>query len=108
MNVGRQGAGSVRWLLAYLTVTDLNHGAIAWDAIDNDEEECGTRCQDGRVGGYLSDVQGDGSVTVDGVCVIELKMSLTHVHRVCREPATRQNDSGIGSRAIRGPRVRAG
>lgn len=85
-----------------LTVADLDHCAITRDAVDNDPEEGGSGSQESRVRGDLGDVQSDGRVTIDGVCVIELEMSLAHVHRMSGESTPRESDGGATGCCVSG------
>jgi hypothetical protein len=53
------------------------------------------------VGWGLGNVQGDGAVLVDGVCIVELHITLTHVHGVCVESVSCDGDGCIVSSIVR-------
>jgi hypothetical protein len=73
--------------LSYLTTADYHHSAIAWNAVYIDEKQCRPRLEDIRIWIGLRAVKNDGTVTLHGVRVIQLHEALSHIHRVCREPA---------------------
>lgn len=89
LDAGRQIADSRRWLGLDVPRAYDEHGAITWDAVHDDKQECRARLENVRDGRGLSDVEHIGAVAVDGVGVVELQVTLAHVHGMGSEPAAR-------------------